>query len=420
MDEARSNRTAIVIGAGIVGVSCALQLQRRGVQVTLLDREEPGTQCSFGNAGRIATALCAPYSLPGLLWRVPGMLADSRHPLAMTPMHLLKSLPWFIRYLREGNLQRVEQIADALHAILSRADAALDDLSDNPQTQALIQSGGNLAVYSDHARFRGADEANRFPRERGIVIEELSGDEAREIEPNLPSSVRHAYYYADERFVLNPLRFTQRLVEEFVRADGTLMREEARGIESHTRGAPSVMTSSGRQSADTLVIAAGAWSDRLANNIGVSLPMQAERGYHVMLPGESGRLRQPVHFGDRMIGFTPMEEGMRAITGAEFASPDAPANWKRVDPILAATREFFPGIDTSEAKPWMGARPALPDSLPAIGPSARSRDVVFACGHGHLGLTLSAVTGELVADLATGRQPAIDVEPYSPDRFGIE
>ena len=403
-------------GAGVVGVSCALQLVRRGVQVTLVDREEPGTQCSYGNAGRIAAGLCTPYSLPGLIWKVPGMLADRRHPLASSFSHIARSLPWFVRYIRSG--RRAEQIADALHALLSGVNAAFDDLLEPAEKQALIRLEGALFVFKSLASADAANRQQDFARRRGQVVERLDGDEVRELEPDLPPDVAAGYYWPRERFCADPLGLTRALLQRFLDAGGHLVRDEITSIEPGQASAPRVRTTSGgTYQPDSVVVATGAWSSRFANQIGVHLPMQAERGYHVQLPASGIALRRPVHYGDRLLSLSPMLGGLRVGSGAEFASPDAPANWKRVDGLLESARELFPNLDASDPHRWMGSRPALPDSMPAIGPGPRHPEVLFACGHGHLGLTLSALTGQLIAELATTGASSVDLHAYRPHRF---
>lgn len=412
-----SNRSAVVIGAGIVGVCCALQLQRRGVQVTLVDREEPGTQCSFGNAGRIARALCTPRSLPGLAWKVPGMLLDRRHPLKVGAAHLLRNLPWFARFLRSGSPARAEAIADRLDALLAHADRAFDDLVDDPRARALIRPQGAMYVFRDPARAAAARVGVDYQIRRGHRVEMLTGGEARELEPALPADVTSAFYWPGESYVASPLGLTQRLAARLADGGATVLRDEVRGFEPRDGRSPAVRLAATRIEADTVVVAAGAWSSGLAGRLGLALPIQAERGYHVTLPAGLGVLSRPVNFADRLVGFTPMDDGMRVVSGAEFAPVDAPADPRRIEPLLEAARDLFPDVATEGMRPWMGPRPSLPDSLPAIGAFASRRDVLFACGHGQLGLTLSAFTGELIADLATGVAPAVDPEPYRPDRF---
>lgn len=412
-----SNRTATVIGAGVVGACCALQLQRRGVQVTLLDREAPGTQCSFGNAGRIARALCTPRSLPGLLGKVPGMILDPGHPLKIRLPHLLRSLPWFMRFLREGSPKRVEEIADSLHAILSQADRAFDELLGQHDSASLLKRVGAFYVYADEAKAASARLGYEYAVRRGAIIEDLDGDALREIEPAMPMHIRRGFHLPGEAFVLSPLRLTQTVVQRFVEAGGKVLQEEMRDFEVAPSGAPDVMTTGGRLESDTVVVAAGAWSPTIAAKLGVDIPILAERGYHIEIPNSGIELTHSVHFGDQLVSVTPMEHALRAVSGAQFAPVDEPADWRRLKPIVKAVREQFPHANMEGITQWMGPRPSLPDSLPAIGASKKHPDVLFACGHGFVGLTLSAVTGEIVADLATARTPVIDVRAYNPDRF---
>ena len=417
MSERQSNSAAVVIGAGIVGVSCALQLQRRGVKVTLVDREDPGTQCSYGNAGRIGRALCTPRSLPGLLGNVPRMLRDPAHPLKIRIPHLLRSAPWFLRFVRAGKPERVEEIADNLHALLSNADRAFDELLGANDSASLLSKVGAFYVYTDAAKATAARAGYEYAVQRGAKLEDLDGDGLREIEPALPKHIRHGFYLPGEAFVVSPLRLTQTLVERFVAEGGVLLKDEVRGFESGSARAPDVIASAQRLLSDQVVVAAGAWSAGIAAKLGVHLPIQAERGYHIEMPNSGIELQHSVHFGDQLVSLTPMEHAMRAVSGAQFAPADEPADWRRLDPIINAVRTHFPYANTEGMTRWMGPRPSMPDSMPAIGAARAQPGVIFACGHGFIGLTLSAVTGEIVADLATGRTPAIDPSPYSPDRF---
>ena len=409
--------SVIVIGAGIVGAACAHRLRVLGFDVVLLDRDAPGLACSFGNAGRIATSLVVPRSVPGLLRKVPGMLLDRRHPLKTSAGFLLRNLAWCLRFARAGAAAEVARITDALHVLLSRGDAAIDRLASAAGATDLVRTDGVLYVYQDPALADAARDAMAESDRRGAPARYVTGDEVRDIEPAIPASVTCGFHKPEERFVRSPFGFTTKIVEAFAAAGGVLVRDEVVGLEARAGRSPRVRCRGETREADKVVVAAGAWSPRLASQIGVRLLVVPDRGYHAMLPRSGVGLKAAVHYGDRLISMTPMNGGLRVSSGSELADADAAPNWTRRDAVIEGSRALFPDIDDAEATRWMGPRPSTPDTLPIIGAHPEHPDVLFATGHGQLGLTLSAATAEIVGGLAAGRVPNIDLSPYRPDRF---
>ena len=417
MSDSSNLGSAVVIGAGIVGAACALRLRERGFEVVLIDRGAPGEACSFGNAGRIATSLIIPKSVPGLLRRVPGMLRDPAHPLKTSVGFVLRNLPWFTRFARSGSPGEVARITDALHVLLSRGDAAIDRLTAAVGATDAIRTDGVLYVYQDRALAEAERDAMAEIDRRGIPVRYVSGDQVRDIEPALPASITCGFHKPEERFVRSPIELTRKVVEAFVAAGGVLVRDEVVRLEARAGRSPRVRCRNESHEADKVVIAAGAWSPRLAAHLGIGIRVIPERGYHAMLPRAGASPATAIHYGDRLISMTPMDGGLRVSSGAELADVDAPPNWGRRDMVIEGTRALFPDLDDSGATRWMGSRPSTPDSLPIIGAHPAHPDLLFATGHGTLGLTLSALTAEIVGDLAVGRAPNFDPEPYRPDRF---
>ena len=413
-----SNRgSVVVIGAGIVGAACAHRLRTLGFDVVLVDRGAPGEACSFGNAGRVATSLVVPRSVPGLLRKIPGMLLDRRHPLKTNPGFVLRNLAWCLRFARAGTPAEVARITDALHVLLSRGDAAIDRMVAAVGATDLIRTDGVLYVYQDPALAEAARDAMAESDRRGTPARYVSGDEARDIEPAVPASVTCGFHKPEERFVRSPIALTTKVVEAFTAAGGVLVRDEVVRLEARAGRSPRVRCRRGSYEADKVVVAAGAWSPRLASRIGVRLLVIAERGYHAMLPRSGVGLKTAVHYGDRLISMTPMTGGLRVSSGAELADADAAPRWTRRDVVIEGSRALFPNLDAAEATRWMGSRPSTPDTLPIIGVHPEHPEVLFATGHGQLGLTLSALTAEIVGDIATGRVPNFDLAPYRPSRF---
>lgn len=410
-------RQAVVVGAGVVGTCCALSLLREGFRVTLIERDAPGEACSAGNAGRVAVGLCIPWSLPGLVWQVPGMLLDAGQPLKAGLLHMLRRLPWFVRFLRAGGAARAETIADALIALLAPGFQAYEALLTKEEMASLFRRDGYLYVYKSRASLAKTAFGFSLARRRGVPIEELDERRMREMEPALGPAAALAHYWPDESHTVNPLRVVKTLAERFVREGGRLARETARGFEFGAEAPHRVVTDAGSHPFDVAVLAAGAWSGPLARPLGYDPPLEAEYGFNIMLPEPGFGPKRPLNLVDRRLTITPMEEGLRITSGAYFFGLGGTDRWPRVDVVFDALREMFPRLETRGWKLWRGPRPSLPDSLPAIGPARRHPAVLFALGHGHIGLTTAAVTGRLIADLAAGRPPFVDLQPYRPDRF---
>jgi D-amino-acid dehydrogenase len=408
----------IVIGAGIVGVSCALYLQREGFAVALLERGAPGDGASAGNAGSLGTASIPPTGMPGLTRRVPGMLIDPLSPLVIRWRHLLRLLPWLLRLLRNSTPARVEAIADARAALLARVYGAYEPLLADAGLAELRRRVGKLLAYENETSLDREGYALDLRRRRGVPLAILDGDEARQIEPALGPRIAAAVHLPEVDYIANPLRLTRGLAAHFVQRGGRRIQDSVRGFAASGSDVAAVIGDSDRYPCHNLVIAAGAWSRPLARELGTHLPIEAERGYNVTLPAMLGRFRVPVTLMERHVSLTPMEDGLRLTGMSEFAGLDAPADMRKPEIVLENARAAIPGLDGGEAMFWSGPRPSLPDSVPAIGRSRRRGNVFYACGHDHLGLTMGPLTGRLIADLAAGRDPGLDMRPYAPDRFG--
>ena len=362
MSHSPNGASVVVIGAGIVGAACAHRLRALGFDVVLIDRDAPGHGCSFGNAGRIATSLVVPRSVPGLLRKVPGMLLDRRHPLKTSAGFLLRNLAWCLRFARAGTPAAVARITDALHVLLSRGDAAIDRLASAAGATDLIRTDGALYVYQDPALAEATRDVMAEADRRGIPVRYVTGDQVRDIDPALPATVSCGFHKPEERFVRSPLEFTTKVVAAFTEAGGALAHEEVVRLEARTGRSPRVHCRSGSYEADKVVIAAGAWSPWLAAQLGVRLLVVPERGYHAMLPRSGVGLKTAVHYGDRLISMTPMTGGLRVSSGAEFADVDAAPDWTRRDVVIEGAGRCF-RIWTTPGPPD-GWPPAPPPRTP--------------------------------------------------------
>ncbi len=415
--EPRDPHDVTVIGGGIVGVCCALHLQRVGHAVTILEPQGPGEGCTSGNGGQLVAGYCVPVGLPGIVRQVPHMLLDPLGPLTIRWRYLPRLLPWLLRFIAASSKRRVESIADALHALSCKPLDALGPLITSAGAEALIVRQGRLDVYATDAGFERARRKYDLLQARGVRVEPVSSDEVGDLEPSLAGRVRCGVLLPETAHVTDPLRMTQLLARDFVKRGGVIAREKVSDFEIGTTGPVAVLTDTGRRDVQRVVVAAGAHSRPLAARLGSRLPLDTERGYHVMLPHPGVEVRRTVVSGDHYFGLTPMAGGLRLAGTVELAGLDAPPNDARADSLVRAARRLLPQLSDRGATRWMGFRPSMPDSLPVIDRSPAHENVLFAFGHGHLGLTMAAMTGQLVAQLMDGRATSIDVSPYRARRF---
>lgn len=410
-------KTVTVVGAGIVGVCCALHLQREGFKVRLIDKGEPGMRASFGNSGSFGTASCVPFAMPGVLKKVPKMLFDSESPLKLRWSHVPRALPWFLRFIAAARPSRVEEIAAARNSLLVHTHAGYAPLIEGADATKWVDHNGLMMVFESEATFEGAAYALDLRRRHGVHMDVLDGNEARQMEPALSDKVIKAVSLPDVSRTIDPFRLTESLAKDFVRRGGEIVNSEVRGFEIGADGPTRIITDRGPLEIEQVVIAAGVWSRPLAKQLGTSVPLEAERGYHVMFANQDFALKRALVSADRNVSLAHMHEGIRATGVAEFAAPDAPADMRIADMVKRQAMALVPGLKGEPASKWMGPRPSHPDSKPVIGRSPRHKNVFFAFGHDHLGLTMAGITGKLVAELATGKPTTVDLAPFRPDRF---
>lgn len=413
-----STRHAVVVGAGIVGICTAIELRRQGLAVTVLDRLEPGQGCSFGNAGILAAHAVVPIGLPGAGGHLPRMLFDAESPLALRWGSLPRTLPWLLRMRRESTPARVQQIADAMKALYRSTLELHQALAQEAGAPELVWPMPGLYV---HRSPTGIDLeqglAWRLRRERGAHIEVLEGAALREAEPALSPEYTRGVRMGPMGCTVNPLRLVQAYAALLVRMGGQVRRAAVSHLQPRGDGV-TVHTDAGPVPADVAVVAAGAWSAELLKPLGLNLPLIAERGYHVTFADPGLRLNHVVTEIEAHFACTSMEMGLRVAGTEELGGPDDAPRWRRAEVLQRQARRLFPAARLDQASRWMGPRPGLPDSLPAIGAVPGHPNVYVAAGHGHLGLTGAPHTGQLVAELVAGKRSALSLEAYAPGRFG--
>jgi D-amino-acid dehydrogenase len=410
-----------VIGAGMVGVATACWLQRDGHAVTLIDPEPPGQGASFGNAGCFNPSSVVPIAMPGTLRKVPGYLIDPLGPLSVRWSYLPQLAPWLIRYIRAGTPERIERQAVALKSLLAPCLATLMQLARSAGAERYIARNGILIVYRTEAAWNDDAYAWDIRGRHGIEWHELNADELRQFDPNLSRDYTRGKHLFNNGHCLDPGGFVLALAEAVQRDGGKLVRARATGFAFDGETLQAVRTDSADVPADAAVLAAGAHSKQLASQLGDPVPLETERGYHLMLGNPEVTPRVPTSDAEWKFVATPMDGGIRFAGTVELAGLQAPPNWRRAERLLELGRKMYAQLPASPAKDriklWMGHRPGMPDSLPVLGRSRRSADIFYAFGHGHTGMTGGPYTGKVIADLVAGRPAPIDLAPFRPDRF---
>ena len=392
-----------VIGAGIVGLAVAYHLVLDGEDVKIIDRDPAGDKASFGNAGGIAVTEMVPASVPGLAWKVPGWLLDPLGPLAVRPGHAVRLLPWLWRFAQAGRPAEMERIAGALAALNGRVYDDLVPMLARAGLAGELSRPGALTVYESRGAFERDAAEWALKRQHGVETVTLERSEIEAMEPALGKRAVCGVFTPQWGHVSDPKRIVDGL-REWLRQQGvTISKGEVARVED--------------VAAERVVVAAGAWSGRLARQLGDRVLIESERGYNTTIPAPGVTLGREIIFAERKFVATPLACGLRIGGAAEFGGLEAAANYRRSRMLATLAGLYLPGLATEGGTEWAGHRPTTPDSLPVIGASRRKPSVFYAFGHGHLGLTQAATTGRLVADLMAGRAPPIDLAPYGIGRF---
>lgn len=408
----------IVIGAGILGVASAIQLQRRGFAVTIVDRLAPGEGTSSGNAGVLAGCSMVPVPVPGLLAKAPKMLLDPDGPLFLKWGYLPRLLPFLVPYLRNGTEARVRHIAGALaHLVVDTADEHRG-LAAGTGAERWLTDDDYMFVYRDRSGYEADTLTWALRREHWPHgWDEIDGPALRELGPDISPDYGFAVRFGHHGMCKSPGRYTKALAEHFTREGGRIVRGEVTDVAAPKDGAISVTVSGETMKADRLVVAAGAYSARIAAMLGEDFNLEAERGYHVEFTGPNRNVPFPTMVADGKFVASPIGEGLRLAGLVEFGGLEAGASEAPIAMLKRGVARLLPGFEYQSHTEWLGYRPATTDSLPVIGARAGRPNVAYAFGHHHIGLTGAPKTARLLAALMSGETPNVDMAAYSPDRF---
>ncbi|WP_027998053.1 NAD(P)/FAD-dependent oxidoreductase [Sinorhizobium arboris] len=407
----------IVVGAGVVGLSAAIAAVTRGLTVTVLDREGPAAGASAGNAGAFAFTDILPLASPGILKKAPKWLLDPLGPLTVPPAYALKIAPWMFRFWRACQPGRVAHSTAAQTALMDLSKAELEPFLRETGTAPMLRKEGNLQVYEGEAEFKASLAGWKAREDHGIEFRHLDAAGIAEIQPGLAARFTHATFTPGWYSIADPKLYTLALADHFRMIGGVIERAEVTAMKPVDGGVEVLCVDGCTRRAAQVVLSAGAFSHRVARTLGESIPLETERGYNTTLLADAFDLRTQITFGGHGFVVTRLSTGIRVGGAVELGGLDLPPNFRRSEAMLKKAQAFLPGLKPQGGVQWMGFRPSLPDSLPAIGRARATPRVIYAFGHGHLGLTQSAGTARIVADLLTGRAPAIDIASFSPQRF---
>ena len=411
-------QSAAVIGAGIIGVCTAIELQRRGMRASLIEQEAPAAGASSGNCGLLAIGEVVPFSKPGAMKKIPGWLLNPEGPLVIRPQYFMKLIPWFARFLMAAKPRRVAEIGEGLAALTRQATSSYEELLASAGIKDMLLDNETLLVYDHENEFEQDRLTWKMKADLGFEFEKLSPEQLKVKEPALAEDFACAVLLKGWRSFADPKRLVDQLVAHFVAEGGELLQAQVQGFDCQN-GQVKALKLAERADfvADHFVIAAGAWSGLLTRQLGDKLPVEALAGYSTTVSQPDISLQHPVIYTNGGFVVTPMEHGLRIAGTSEMGGLHNSPNFSRAKIIAKKALRLFPGLKKNQGDEWMGFRSFMPDSLPVIDKASVYNNVAYAFGHGQIGLTTGAITGKLVAQLITNETASLDMQPYSVKRF---
>jgi len=415
-EDVRLKSSVGVIGAGIQGVCISLFLLRKGFKVTLIDRDEPGkNSASYGNAGHFSPYASVPMNRPDVLIDVPAMLLSSTGPLAIKWNYAPKMIPWFLKFLKNCSKKNMMHTAKYMHQILDLALPAYDELFQDIDVSGLIESKGIIYFWTAKDLKSRELEIN-IRKKLGAEQRLLKPNEIHDLEPNIRKIYHGGVFYPSAKHARNPRKILLKLFDLYLKRGGHFKKQNVETINFSVENKPKIKTNLNSYTFDKAVIACGAFSKKLTDQMDEKIPLDTERGYHVHFKGYDHLLSRPVIFLNRGFGITPMEQGLRVVGTVEFGGLDNPLSKKRILNLVNNAKYLFPELSEHHDE-WLGFRPSLPDYLPVIGPSKNYKNLFYAFGHHHLGWTLGAITGKIIAEMLAEENTNLNLTPYSSLRF---
>ena len=404
-----------VVGAGIQGVCIGLQLIKKGVPVTIFDKNDPGKMTSYGNAGHFSPYAVVQLNRPDVIYDIPKMLLSSYGPLALKWNYIPKMIPWILKYLKSSTKKSMIHTAKYMHQILDLSLDAYDEILKEINTSELVERKGIIYIWTNK-NLKSRNLEIKIRNDLGIKQKLLSKEQILELEPNLSPVFDAGVIYDYAYHARDPHGIVKKLFELFLKLGGKFEKNEVQTIKQTKIGETEITTDLKTFKFEKIVLACGAFSKKFTDQLGEKIPLDIERGYHVHYKNMDHLLKRPVIFLDRGFGMTPMNQGLRAVGTVELGGLKNPLNKKRIDYIDKCAKELLPQLGDFHDE-WLGFRPTLPDFLPVIGPSLKNKNIIYAFGHHHLGWTLGAITGKIVSRIVNEEKTNLDLSPYSSSRF---
>ncbi len=408
-----------IIGSGIQGVCTGLQLIKKGIPVTIFDRQDPLSQdfkpASYGNAGHFSPYAVLQLNRPDILFDVPKMLFSSYGPLALKWNYVPKMINWFFYYLKNCNKKSMMHTAKNMHQILSLSNDAYEEIFQEIDTNGLVEKKGIIYVWTNK-NLKSRNLEIKVRDELGIKQKLLSQKEVLELEPNLNPVFDAGIIYESAMHARDPHGILKQIFKLFLKRGGKFIQTNIKSVEQSKNDETILRSEKEEYKFEKSVVASGAFSKQFTDQLGEKIPLDTERGYHVHFKGQEKLISRPVIFLDRGFGMTPMNQGLRAVGTVELGGTENPLSKKRIDYVIRCAKELLPQLGAHEDE-WLGFRPTLPDFLPILGPSLKNKNIIYAFGHQHLGWTLGAITGKIVSGIVAGEKTNLDLSPYSSKRF---
>ena len=405
-----------VLGAGIQGVCIGLCLVKKGFEVTLIDRDSPGkNSASYGNAGHFSPYASVPINRPDILADIPSMLFNSTGPLSLKWNYVPKMIPWFLKFIKNCSKKKMMHTAKYMHQILDLSLTAYDELFQDVNVSNLIESKGILYFWTNED-LKSRELEIKIRNELGVKQQILNAQEIHDLEPHIKKIYHGGILYPQARHARNPKKILLKLFESFLEKGGNFKKEEVYTINFSSNNTPTIKTNIQSYAFDKAVIACGAFSKNLTDQVNENIPLETERGYHVHFKGFDHLLSRPVIFMNRGFGITPMEQGLRVVGTVEFGGLKNAPSKKRILNLINNAKYLFPELKEHEDE-WLGFRPTLPDFLPVLGPSKNHKNLFYSFGHHHLGWTLGAISGKIISGMIADENTNLDLSAYNPQRF---
>ena len=417
MDEDGKLKSSIgVIGAGIQGICVSLCLIKKGFKVTLLDRDDPGKDsASYGNAGHFSPYASTPINRPDILVDVPSMLLSSTGPLSLKWNYVFKMIPWFLKFIKNCSKKKMMHTAKYMHQILNLALPAYDELFKDIDISELVENKGIIYFWTNKD-LKSRDLEIKIRNELGVKQQLLTPHEIHDLEPHIRKIYHGGVLYPYARHARDPRKILLKLFDSFIQKGGRFEKKNVQKINFSSENKPIIQTNLNFYSFDKIVVTCGAFSKKFTDQVNEKIPLETERGYHVHFKGNDHLLSRPVIFLNRGFGISPMEQGLRVVGTVEFGGLKNPPSKKRIQNLIDGAKYLFPELGKHQDE-WLGFRPTLPDFLPVIGPSKNHKNLFYSFGHHHLGWTLGAISGKIIAGMIAEEKTNLDLSPYNSLRF---